>query len=292
MKNPFLSLPYLQTGHLGFNCGIIDRLKKYPFLLRFFDSIEAYLGASVSILGGTSADNDMSGGWQQFGNDLVYREAISIAVLFPSGSVAYFFHSGYEPTGHMGRATRAGGRMLYEIDGRPAAEVYNEWTKGLISDILPSGGSLVPTASLTPLGTPVGKIKEFPYFRLSYPVEAHPDGAPLLFTEALQDSDIALMKGTPDSLSTRADRVASAAVDAADFAADKVSGALVLFCTGCMLAIQDRMPETVDGLKTGLNGAPFLCAFTLGEQGCFIGGENRHGNLMVATLVFGPAKVE
>jgi hypothetical protein len=255
-------------------------------------SIEAYLGASVPILGGTSADNDMSGQWQQFGNDLVFKEAISISVLFPSGSVAYSFHSGYEPTGHKGRATRSEGRMLYEIDSRPAAEVYNEWTDGLITDVLPNGGSLVPAASFTPLGTPVGKIKEIPYFRLSYPVEARPDGALVLFAEASQESDIALMKGTPDSLATRAGRVAAAAVDAADFQAGEVEGALVLFCTGCMLAVQDRLTETVDGLKTALKGAPFLCAFTLGEQGCFIGGENRHGNLMIATLIFGPAKVE
>jgi len=27
--------------------------------------------------------------------------------------------------------------------------------------------------------------------------------------------------------------------------------------------------------------------FTLGEQGCFPGGENRHGNLMICATLFG-----
>jgi len=98
------------------------------------------------------------------------------------------------------------------------------------------------------------------------------------------------MQGTPESLSSRAGRVAAAAVESAPFGAHEVKGAFVLFCSGCMLAVQDRMHEPPEGLKDAFHGAPFLCSFTLGEQGCFIGGENRHGNLMIATLVFGPIR--
>ena len=253
-------------------------------------AIEGYLGTAVPILGGTSADNDMSGRWQQFGNDLVIGDGVSIAALFSSGDVGYAFHSGYEPTGHRGIATRAAGRVMYEIDNRPAAEVYNEWTGGLIADVLPQGGSLVPTATFTPLGNPVGQVGGIPYFRLSYPAEAIPEGALQLFTEVRPGSEIVLMQGTPESLSSRAGRVAAAAVESAPFGAHEVKGAFVLFCSGCMLAVQDRMHEPPEGLKDAFHGAPFLCSFTLGEQGCFIGGENRHGNLMIATLVFGPIR--
>ena len=255
-------------------------------------AIEDYLGASVPILGGTAADNDMSGQWQQFGNGHVFEKAISIAALFPSGDVSYSFHSGYEPTAHRGRASRAKGRILHEIDGRPAAQVYNEWTDGLISAVLPVGGSMVPTTSFTPIGTPVGRVGKIPYYRLSYPVAAFADGSIQLFTDIHPDDEIVLMRGTPNSLATRAGRVAKAAIDSARFAEDESAGALIIFCAGCMLAVQDRMGETVDGLKSVFRGAPFLCVFTLGEQGCFIGGENRHGNLMIATLVFGPIKAE
>ena len=255
-------------------------------------AIEAYLGMTVPILGGTSADNDMSGRWQQFGNDVVIGDGISIAALFSSGDVGYAFHSGYEPTGHRGRATDAAGRILYEIDGRPAAEVYNDWTDGLIADVLPRGGSLVPTAAFAPLGNPVGHLGAVPYFRLSYPVEVLPDKSLQLFTEVTRGSEMVLMHGTPESLSSRAGRVAAAAVESAPFGVHDVKCALVLFCAGCMLAVQDRMDETRRGLMEALQGAPFLCSFSLGEQGCFIGGENRHGNLMIATLVFGPVSVD
>ena len=257
-------------------------------------AIEEHIGVNVPIIGGTSADNDMSGQWQQFGNETVASQAVSVAVLFPSGDIdiGYAFHSGYEPTEHRGIVTRAEDRVIYEIDHRPATEVYNEWTNGLITDILPQGGSMVPAASLTPVGNPVGEIGGVPYYRLSYPVEARPDQSILLFTDVREGNEIVLMKGTHDSIATRAGRVATAALDNAPFGVEDARGALVLFCTGCMLVVKDRMHETAASLKTALPDVPFLCSFTLGEQGCFIQGENRHGNLMVVVLVFGPTKLE
>ncbi len=253
-------------------------------------AIEEHVGRGVPIIGGTSADNDMSGQWRQYANGRVSSSGVSVAVLFPSGDIGFSFHCGYEPTKHQGRATRTSGRILHEIDGRPAAQVYNEWTDGLISGVLPDGGSLVPAATLTPLGNPVGKVRSVPYYRLSYPVEALPDGSLLLFTDVRQDCEIVLMRGTPDSLVSRAGRAAAAAVEGSPFGVQDIRGALVLFCAGCMLAVHERMDEPKASLSEALHGAPFLCAFTLGEQGCFIGGENRHGNLMVAVLVFGPAQ--
>ncbi|HOF04257.1 MAG TPA: FIST N-terminal domain-containing protein [Syntrophales bacterium] len=251
-------------------------------------AIEGHVGADVPIIGGTTADNDMSGQWRQFANGRVTDAGVSVAALFPAGEIGFSFHSGYEPTPHRGRATRTSGRILHEIDGRPAARVYNDWTDGLIAGVPATGGSLVPTATFTPLGSPVGQVRGVPYYRLSYPVEVLPDGSLLLFTDVLPDSDIVLMRGTPESLVTRTGRAAAAALDMAPFGAEDVQGALVLFCTGCMLAIQDQMDIPRASLAVTLQGAPFLCAFTLGEQGCFLGGENRHGNLMVVVLVFGP----
>ncbi len=255
-------------------------------------AIEEHVGSGVPIIGGTAADNDMSGQWRQFADGRVSEGAVSIAVLFPSGDIGFSFHSGYEPTEHKGRATRTSGRILHEIDGRPAALVYNDWTGGLLTDILPAGGSLVPTATFTPLGNPVGHVRGVPYYRLSYPVEALPDGSLLLFTDVRTGDEIFLMRGNPGNLVSRTGRAAAAALDAAPFDAADARGALVLFCTGCLLAIKDRIEEPRASLKAILQDTPFLCAFTLGEQGCFIGGENRHGNLMVVVLVFGPARRE
>ncbi len=253
-------------------------------------AIEETVGSGVPIIGGTSADNDMSGQWLQFGNGELDNQSISIATLFPSCDIGYAFHGSYDHSEYRGRVTKAEGRVLLEIDGRPAARVYNEWTQGKFADLLAEGGSLVPAASFSPLGTEVGRVNEIPYFRLSYPVEVLENQALQLFTNVREGSEVVLMTGSRDSLATRAGRVANVAIDAADFSAEEVQGALILFCTGCMLTIEDRLEKPVADLKATFKNAPFLTTFTLGEQGCFIGGENRHANLMVAALVFGPIK--
>ena len=65
-----------------------------------------------------------------------------------------------------------------------------------------------------------------------------------------------------------------------------IAGALVVYCAGCMLTVQDDMARVADVIAEALGEAPFLGTFTFGEQGCFVGGENHHGNLMISVVVF------
>ena len=53
-----------------------------------------------------------------------------------------------------------------------------------------------------------------------------------------------------------------------------------------MLHVRERMGEVAAEVSAALGGAPFLGAFTFGEQGAIVDSCNRHGNLMVAALAF------
>lgn len=249
--------------------------------------IEDLLGPDVPVIGGSSGDNTVTGEWKQFANGDVYADAVVTTALFPTTEVMFAFHSGYEPSEHKGRVTRAQGRTLYEIEGRPAAVVYNEWIGGVLSDVLDTGGNVLARTTLYPLGRAVGTVGGIPYFRLSHPDSVTPAGALTLFTNTKEEDEIVLMRGTRESLVSRAGHVAQSALETYAAAPAQIAGALVIYCAGCMLTIQDRMEETVAGLRAALGGKPFLGVFTFGEQGCFLGGENRHGNLMISVLVFG-----
>jgi hypothetical protein len=241
----------------------------------------------VPIAGGSSADNRVAGGWHQIANDRSYADAVVVTVMFPTAKISYAFLSGYSPTDKIGRVTRAQGRTLYEIDGRPAALVYNEWSGGLLKDVLGSETNILNQTTLLPFGRIVGSAGGLPYYRLSHPETVRSDGALTLFTSMQEGDRISLMSGSIDSLVTRAGRVASSALSAGDMRAEDASGALVIYCAGCMLAVRERMEDVVDTVNDVLKGMPFLGMFTFGEQGCFIGGENRHGNLMMSVVVFG-----
>ncbi len=254
---------------------------------KIMKGIAKVVGEGVPITGGSSADNTVTGEWKLFNDTGVYDQAVIIGVIFPSTEVMSAFHSGYEPTDRVGRVTQSSGRVLSEIDHRPAAEVYNEWTKGLISDSLAGGGSILAATSLNPLGRVAGHIGDIPYYQLTHPNTVEPGGSLTLFTDMNVNDEIVLMKGSEDSLVSRAARVAVSSRELHTVKAEDISGALIIYCAGCMLTVKDRMDEVVDSLKKALPGTPFMGSFTFGEQGCFVGGENRHGNLMISIMLFG-----
>ncbi|WP_319549998.1 FIST N-terminal domain-containing protein [Desulfogranum marinum] len=258
------------------------------------------VGEDVPVAGGSSADNSINGEWKQFGNNAVYSDGIVVTVLFPSTEVMFAFHSGYEPTeakgiitkvggfeatGQKGVATSAGKRTLYEIDGHPAAKVYNEWVGGTLSEVIDEGGNILHLTTLNPLGRIAGYIGDIPYYQLAHPEAVTPDGAITLFADISKGDEIALMRGTVDSLISRAGRVAVAALETTQADSTDIAGALVVYCAGCMLTVQERLDEVVESFQKALPNTPFLGTFTFGEQGCFLSGENRHGNLMISVLL-------
>ena len=259
------------------------------------------LGEDVPIAGGSSADNTVSGEWKQFAGDSVYDNAVVVTALFPSTEVMFAFHSGYEPTEAKGIITKAGGyeattnkgiateasqRTLIEINCRPAATVYNEWVDGAISEQCEQGGSILALTTLHPLGRVAGYIGDVPYYQLSHPDSVNPEGAITMFSDINSGDEVVLMHGTIDSLITRAGRVATSAMETSLADSREIAGALVVYCAGCMLTVQERLDEVVDSFREALPDTPFLGTFTFGEQGCFLSGENRHGNLMISVLLF------
>lgn len=258
------------------------------------------VGEDVPVAGGSSADNSLNGEWKQFGNDTIYSDGIVVTALFPSTEVMFAFHSGYEPTNARGTITRTGGyeatgnkgvatsvarRTLNEIDGHPAARIYNEWTNGAISEALENGGNVLSMTTLYPLGRVAGYIGDIPYFQLAHPETVTVDGAMTLFTDINKGDEVVLMHGTVDSLITRAGRVAVSALETAQADHTDIAGALVVYCAGCMLTVKERLDEVVQSFQKALPDIPFLGTFTFGEQGCFLSGENRHGNLMISVLL-------
>ena len=248
--------------------------------------IQDVIGAHVPIAGGSSADNTVAGNWEQYTHNKASKNTVVVSALYPSKPVHLAFHSGYSLTETRGIATRVEGRVLYEIDGRPAAKVYDEWSGGTVTAALAEGGNVLADTTLYPLARQVGEDDSLPYHRLIHPDGVTADGALTLFANLVEGDEIVLMEGTQQSLVRRAGRVATAALDAGEISAENIAGALVVYCAGCMLTVQDQMSDVAASVAEALEDKPFIGTFTFGEQGCFVGGENHHGNLMISVAVF------
>ncbi|MDX8346897.1 FIST N-terminal domain-containing protein [Cognatiyoonia sp. IB215446] len=276
-----------------------DRLGEQPELVwvsatpgteeEIVQGIEDVTGSDIPIIGGSAADNSVSGDWYVFDGKGRETEGVIVSVLFPSRPISFAYQSGYSPTDKTGRVTSVDGRTLKEIDGKPAMDVYAEWT-GYEVPLVPKGSgpeAILSASTLWPLGREINQLGQVPFFLLAHPAVAHESGEMEMFATVEEGEEITLMHGTKQSLVERAGRVASLARETGRLNEGPIAGALMIYCGGCMLSVQDSIPEVVNGVNTALGSAPFLGAFTFGEQGTLIKAGNRHGNLMISCIVFG-----
>ncbi|TCP60011.1 hypothetical protein EV663_1137 [Rhodovulum bhavnagarense] len=250
--------------------------------------IENVVGTDTPIVGGSAADNSVAGAWSVFADRVTSVRAVAIGVLYPSGEISLAYQNGYAPTEHSGVVTRVTGRRIAEIDGRPAAEVYAEWTGGAVLTEAAPGQtcSILSEATFWPLGRETHRIADVPYFLLAHPSAADDAGGLHLFAGIEEGERLTLMTGSASALTERAGRVARLALETGRLMPDDIAGAMIVFCGGCMLGVRDRLDDLVAGVREALPGVAFSVVFTFGEQGPILNTGNRHGNLMVSCILF------
>jgi hypothetical protein len=242
--------------------------------------IQSIVGSGTPVMGGSAADETIAGAWRQFAGGEVLTDHVVVAAMFPDGRIGRAFQSGYAPSAHGGLVTAAEGRTIISIDDRPAAKVYSEWTDGRI----PAGPprQILAESTAAPLGRVAGEAFGVPGFVLSHPSHIVEGGGLALFSDIAVGDRVVMMAGSPDSLVKRAGLVAGDAILGSG--SNACAGGLIIYCGGCMLHVRDRLAEVVAEVRNALNGAPFLGAFTFGEQGEIVDAATRHGNLMVSAL--------
>jgi hypothetical protein len=249
------------------------------------DGIQSVIGRTTPIIGGSSADEEIAGGWREFANAGVLKDHAVVAVLFPTVDHGAAFQSGYAPSGVTGVITKARDRQILEIDHRPASEIYSAWTDGAVG--VAEAGPILAKSTPTPLGRVAGEVQGVPMFVLSHPAMVGVDGDVSLFTDIREGDLVHVMRGSPDSLVKRAGLVVDDACAMGGWSREATRGGLVIYCGGCMLHVRERMDEVAAQVREAMPDAPFLGAFTFGEQGAIVDNCNRHGNLMVSALAFG-----
>ncbi|MEE2023829.1 FIST signal transduction protein [Alkalimonas mucilaginosa] len=247
--------------------------------------IQDIVGTKVPVFGGSSADNTIEGQWGLHDGSKRLSHGFIIAVLYPSVPVLGYFGSGYELTGRSGTVTKVSGRKLQEIDGQPAVDVINTWRTQLGHPMLEDGNVLAASTM-----TPIARLKsssDIPLLLLSHPAMAS-NGCLDLFSEVHPGETLHLASGSTRQLLERGPQVIRTARDIAKLRGMlSLEGAIIIFCGGCMLAIQNAMAEVQAAMAAELPDLPFIMGFTFGEQGTFSDGESRHGNLMISCTLFG-----
>lgn len=288
------------------NCGCTGQLPELIWVYQapgheeeVIRGLRKIVGDNCPIVGGSAADNDVSGQWTQIGTDGVLKNGLVLSVLFPSSPIATAFQGGYEPVGpsgivtgigyhpagDSGRVTASSGREILSIDGEPAAEVYNRWVNDLIGQRMQDGGSILADTTMFPLATDAGHVDGVSHYLLIHPESVGEDGSLRTFCNLDEGARIYAMKGETLRLVDRAGRVSEQARRALEADGKTVAGGLVVYCGGCKIAVDEDIRKVPAAIAEGLGDVPFIACFTFGEQGRLID-RNVHGNLMISTVAF------
>lgn len=250
---------------------------------------EGFENAPPPVYGGSAADDDLSGKWRIFANTTVAREGFVLVGFSAKHGAVGSFVSGYTASSTRGIVTSVQGRTIKSINNKPASSVYNEWTKGAIAEQL-QGGVVLSATTLHPLGRAVDKSAAVKRYVLSHPHQVIPGGSLSLFTDVKVGDELVLMLGSQSALVDRTEQAVRRAIGST-VSAGSLTGAILIYCGGCVGALGDAVHGVARGFEAIVGGAPFVGAATFGEQGSFPPGlgqqrMNRHGNLMCDTVMF------
>lgn len=251
----------------------------------------ALLGPQVPIFGGSSADDDLSGQWWQLCNGQIGQSQLVIGVMVPSVEICGFFAAGYRLTGQAARVTKLHDREIIELDHQPAAEVYRRWL-GNSPYSLFERTTILSDSALHPLGRVVAEVNGAPVLLLSHPAYVEPDQRIGLFSQVHRGEQVHLLAGNHDELAGKAGDVAAETCARLLERGVIPRGGVLVFCAGSMLAIRPHVAEVLRQIHRQLPELPFVVTFTFGEQGTFVDGQSRHGNLMISAVIFGSSDAE
>ncbi len=228
------------------------------------------LGHNLKVVGGMAGDDFKMEKTFVFSDDKVCTNALSICLLASKMPLFTGVKHGHTPLGRKLKASRTEGNVLYEIDGRPAWEIWKKETanaarkKGIDVKQLKTPTEIARFFTNYTLGLFTGKDDQY---KIRWPESLNKDGS-LNFTCGIaQGSVFRIMDGSNlENQINALDQAARLARESAKNAGySEFAGIIVFDCAARQLMLGDRFSEAVDRLKRTFPAVPILGWETYGE---------------------------
>jgi hypothetical protein len=237
------------------------------------------IGGAYSVVG---ARIPLAGGGANGANGRVYAGAgaaadavVAIALRQPA-PIGVGIADGCRPRGVPAIATRAAGRVVHELNGRPAEEVYLEGLGVAGADL--DDDAFERLAVLHPLAQPELRGR----LRLRHVHGRAPDGGLSCATPIPPNAALLFTEQTPQTI---VDSAADAVAEAVAVLDGPPRAALVFDCAARKRALGGNLTEEVDALQAALGPGPTVGGlYTRGEVGRCRGakGDRNHAVVVVA----------
>lgn len=231
-----------------------------------FNVLECFgelLGDNVPVVGGMSADR--VGGSKdtystfQFCGEQVYSNAVP--VLLFSGPIAYSLgvESGWSPIGKKMTVTKSEGSVLYELDGKPAFDLYVHYLGDVMKENISGIGSY-------PLAVYETGLEKY-YLRVARAADTE-TGVITFLGEIPEGAEVQITQAVRDEVIGGVDQAVQKALDNYPNKEKDPSLAMMFSCTGRKIALGTKVKEEVARVKKGvLDDLPMTGFYTFGEIG-------------------------
>lgn len=214
--------------------------------------LQGVLGEGAAIAGGLAGDATRFRETVVMTPDGASSSAI-VAVALGGDALRFSYGSfgGWEPFGTLRRVTRATNNVLYELDGRPALDIYKEYLGEHARD-LPSSALLFPFEMIDSARGSTGVI------RTILGVDEK-DGSLTLAGDIDPEGFLQLMHASSDRLVSGAETAARAAGGMPDH--PEAGLALLISCVGRRLVLGERVEEEIEAVGDILGEATTMTGF-------------------------------
>ena len=176
------------------------------------------------------------------------------------------------------QVTKANGSVLYELDGRPAFDVYKEYAaqKGVALDPKTAGSFMI--------GNELGVFFLDELHHARAPVSVGSKGELNLVADIEEGASVCILDGEPDSMVQACGRAALEAKN--NLKGAKVAGVLVFDCVCRGMILGDKFQREIDAVRKVFPDAPVTGFLTYGEIARFRGRlDGWHNTTTVVTAI-------
>lgn len=203
-------------------------------------------------------------------------EIVAIGFYGEELEVSFSIHGGWTPFGPERIVTKSSGNILYELDGKPALDLYKTYL-GEKSKDLPGA------ALLYPLNVKSTTEKQS-FVRTILNIDEEKN-AVILAGDIPENSQVQLMMTNVDNIANASER---AAKQATEHRKNKAQLAILISCIGRKLVLDQRVEEEVEEVVEIVGDETTICGFySYGEIAPFDGESScqLHNQTMTITLI-------
>ena len=241
---------------------------------------------NTKTMGGMAGDDLKMKETRVFMNDEIKSNAVSVCEVLSKSPVVFGVKHGHVPISPLFKITRASGGILYELNNKPAWEVWKEYCSdyakkdlGLDIDRIETQSELIELLIRYQIGIPVGNR-----YVVRHAGFTTKKGGPFDFpTPISEGTRIRIMRSTKEDQIRSAREAAEEAIS--QTGKENVAGAIVFDCAVRSMILKDELSKAIDGINDAL-GVPLIGFETYGEIAMKVGDlSGFHNTTTVVVLI-------